>query len=303
MSSDESSPKKTESEPDHRKQMETALTEVRREGWKAAFIQSVVDAAALFLAVNLLLAVTEPSWLPEPITLPADATAQIAEVLGHTGPVAVPGSALLAAVVAVLVLVVGMGVRVRRPLVERFEAVNPPVAEALRTARDAVEDGATSEMATRLYADVLDRLRETSSIGLVNLRRIALTLVVIAALSAATTQVAVYEITIDGESGDDAVDTTGNESVEFTGLRDGNAVLGESEDVSAGDENISAQVESTGGDQELDDRETFPGSSGPSGGGTGSVDSQQAGFAQPEQIEDAELIREYNIRIRETEEN
>jgi hypothetical protein len=298
----ETSTDEPEADP-HREQMERALTQIRREGWKAAFIQSVVDAVALFLAVNLLLAVTAPSWLPEPVTLPADASAQVAEVLGHTGALAVPGSALLAAVVAALALVAGMGLRIRRPLVERFEAVNPPVAEALRTARDAVEDGANSEMATRLYADVHDRLRETSSIGLVNLRRIALTLVVIAAMSAATTQVAVYEITIGGGPGDEPVDTTANESVEFTGLRDGSAVLGESEDVSAGDENISAQVESTSGDQKLDDRETFPASGGPSGGETGSVDSQQAGFAQPEQIEDAELIREYNIRIRETEEN
>jgi hypothetical protein len=293
-----------EPEPDpHREQMETALTQIRREGWKAAFIQSVVDAAVLFLAVNLLLAVTDPSWLPEPIALPADATEPVAELLGHSGSLAVPGSALLAAAVGVLALVAGMWLRVRRPLVERFEAVNPPVAEALRTARDTVEDGASSQMATRLYADVLDHLQETSSIGLVNLRRIALTLVIIAVMSAATTQVAVYEITIDGGPGDDPVDTTANESVEFTGLRDGNAVLGDAEEVSAGDENISAQVESTGGDQELDDRESFPATGGPSGGETGSVDSQQAGFAQPEQIEDAELIRKYNIRIRETEEN
>ncbi|MEF8978760.1 MAG: hypothetical protein V5A39_07805, partial [Haloarculaceae archaeon] len=292
-----------EPDPDHREQIKSALRQIRREGWKAAFIQSVVDAVALFLAANLLVLVTDPSWLPEPIALPADATAQLAELLGHSGSLAVPGSALLAAAVAVLALVAGIGLRVRRPLVERFEAVNPPVAEALRTARDTVEDGASSQMATRLYADVLDHLQETSSIGLVNLRRIALTLVIIAVMSAATTQVAVYEITIDGGAGDDAVDTTANESVEFTGLRDGNAVLGDSEEVSAGDENISAQVESTGGDQELDDQDRFPATGGPSGGETGSVDSQQAGFAQPEQIEDAELIREYNIRIRETEEN
>lgn len=285
----------------HREQLEEALSQIRREGWKAAVVQSVVEATALFLAANLLLAVTDPSWLTGRVTLPA--SAYVAELLGHTGSLAVPGSALLAAAVGLLALLVGMWLRVRRPLVERFEAVNPPVAEALRTARDAVEDGASSEMATRLYADVTDRLTETSSVGLVNVRRIALTLVVIAALSAATTQVAVHGITIGDGSGDDSVDTTGNESVEFTGLRDGTDVLGESEDVSAGDENISAEVESTGGDQELDDRETFPGSSGPSGEGSGSVDSQQAGFAQPEQIEDAELIREYNIRIRETEDN
>lgn len=285
-----------------RRRMERAIRQIRREGWKAAFIHSAVEAVALLLAANLFLALLEPSWLPGRIALPA-ATAPVAELLGRSGRPALPGSVLVATGVGLLALGAGMWFRVRRPLVERFEAVNPPVSEALRTARDAVEDGASSRMATRLYADVLDRLRETSSIGLVSLRRIGLTLVVIIVLSAVTTQVAVYDIELVGGSDDGPGESPENESIEFTGLRDGNAVLGDPEEVSAGDENISAEIESTGGDQELDDPERFPSTGGVSGGGSGEINSQQAGFAQPEQIEDAELIREYNIRIRENEEN
>ncbi len=290
----------SKSEPDHREQMERALRQIRREGWKAALIQSAVDATALFLAVNLLLSVVDPSWL-RPVTLPADATKPVTGALGRSGPLAVPGSALCAAVVALVALAAGIWVRGRRSLVERFEAANPPVGEALRTARDAAEGGASSRMTTRLYADVLDRLQESSSAGLVSLRRVALTLVVIVAMSAATTQVAVYEVTIGG-GGNGVVNTTTDEPVEFTGLQDGGAVLGDSEELSAGDENISAEVESTDGDQELDSKSRFPTSAG-GGGETRTVDSQQAGFAQPEQIADAELVREYSIRIREPEES
>jgi hypothetical protein len=298
--STDGSESESESEPDHRERMERALRQIRREGWKAALIQSAVDATALFLAVNLLLSVVDPSWL-RPVTLPADATRPVTGALGRSGPLAVPGSALCAAVVALVALAAGIWVRGRRSFVERFEAVNPPVGEALRTARDAAEGGASSRMTTRLYADVLDRLQESSSAGLVSLRRVALTLVVIVAMSAATTQVAVYEVTVGGSGGNGAVNTTTDEPVEFSGLQDGGAVLGDSEELSAGDENISAEVESTDGDQELDSKSRFPTSAG--GGETRTVDSQQAGFAQPEQIADAELVREYNIRIREPEES
>jgi hypothetical protein len=287
---------------DLRRQMERALAQVRREGWKAAFIVAVVDAVALFLATNLALSVVDPSWVPPRVPLPSAVSDPLGGALGRPGRVAVPGTVFVAAGVGVLALAGGVWLRVRRPLVERFESVNPAVTEALRTARDAVEDGAGSRMATRLYADVLGRLRETSSLGLVDVRRVALTLVVVIALSAATTQVAVYDVVFTGGDGETGAESPGNESVEFSGLRDGAAVLGDAEAVPAGSENLSAEIESTGGDQELDGPEQFPSTGGGAGDG-GAVESQQAGFEQQEQLADAELVREYNIRIRETEEN
>jgi hypothetical protein len=287
---------------DQRQRMERALGQVRREGWKAACIVAVVDAVALFLAANLVLSVADMAWVPSPVSLPSPVSGPVGGLFGRPGQVAVPGTVLVAAGVGLFGFVAGIWLRVREPMVERFEAVNPPVAESLRTARDAVADGSDSRMATRLYADVLDDLRETSSLGLVDLRRVAVTLVVVVAMSAATTQVAVYDLTLDGGDATTAEETVGNESVEFSGLRDGAAVLGDPEDVSAGDENLSARVESTGGNQGIEKREEFPETGGGAGGGGGDG-SQQAGFAQPEQIEEAELIREYNIQIRESEEN
>jgi hypothetical protein len=286
---------------DRRERMARALAQIRREGWKAAFIVAVVDAVALFLAANLLLSVVEPSWVPPRYPLPSAMSGPVGGLLGQPGRVAVPGTVVVAAGVGAVALTAGVWLRVRRPLVERFEAVNPPVTEALRTARDAVADGADSRMAARLYDDVLERLRGTSSLGLVDVRRVAVTLLAIILLSGATTQVAVYDVAFGGGNGPGTEGPTEDEDVEFSGLRDGVAVLGDPEEVSAGDENLSATVESTGGDQELDGPEQFP-SGGGAAGGDG-FDSQQAGFAQPEQIEDAELVRRYNIRIRQTEEN
>lgn len=274
-----------------RTEMAAALRVIRREGWKAAVVEAAVEAAAAFLLANLL--VTVAGFGPARIVLPT-----IGPVVA-VGGATLPGSAVVAVAVGLAVFAAGLWLRVRRPLVEQFEAANPAVAEALRTARDAVEDGADSRMATRLYADVLDRLRGTSSLGLVRLRRVTGTLVVALALSAATTQVAVYDLRPAGGDAPESRVPADDGDPEFTGLRDGDAVLGDPEDVSAGDENLTARVESTGGDQELDDLGQFP-STG-AGGGGGAVDSQQAGFDQPERIEDAELIREYNLRIREGE--
>jgi len=265
--------------PDSRRaEMAAALRVIRREGWKAAVVEATVEAAVVFLLVDVLLTVTE-SGIPTQLAIP------------------VPGSAVAGVAVGLVAFAVGLWLRVRRPLVEQFETVNPAVTEALRTARDAVDDGHDSRMAARLYADVLDRLRTTSSLGLIRFRRVAVMLTLVLALSVAATQAAVYDVTLGGGPEDSELpgDTV---STEFTGLVDGDAVLGDVEDVSAGDANLTARIESTGGDDGTDTSGPFP-TSGGGTGGTGEIDSQQAGFDQPELIEDAELIREYNLRIRQ----
>lgn len=278
--------------------MAEAIRVIRREGWKAAIIATAVDAVAVFLATNLLLSVFQPSWLPSRVPLPATASDPIAAVLGHGGTVGIPGTVPIAAAIGTLGFVMGMWLRVRRPLVERFEAVNPAVSEALRTARDAVENGAESRMAARLYADVLDRLHETSSFGLLDLRRVGVTLLFIVAMSAATPIAVVQDLTLGGGPAASGAQTA-NRTITFTGLRDGAAVLGNPEGVSAGDENLTAQLESTAGDQPAPRPDTFPDTGGAVGGGSGTgVASQQAGFARPAEIEEAELVRKYNVQIR-----
>jgi hypothetical protein len=286
----------TTREDDVGDRMRAALRDVRREGWKAAIVHAVVDAAALALTANLLLSVLDPARLPDSVAVPAS----VAEAAGYAGAT-LPTTAVVAAPVGLLAFVGETWYRTRRPLVERFEAVNPPVAEALRTARDAVADGADSRMARRLYGDVLAGLQESSSYGLVDARRVGVALAVVLVVSALTVQAAVVDLSLVG-AGPAAAGADGPSETNYTGLRDGSEVLGEPGEVAVGNDTQEARVESTGGGQEVDG-EQFPevGGGGPATGDGGSVEGQQAGFTDPEAVEDADLVREYNQRIRENE--
>lgn len=281
-----------------RREMERALRAVRREGWKAALLYAVVDAVALCLVVNLAVTVLGPPSLPAQVAvgLPADA----ADFLPRT--VTVPVAALLGVVAGLLALPVETWLRLRRPLVEQFEAANPAVAEALRTARDAVEGGGDSRMATRLYGDVLDRLRDSSGVALVDTRRLAGTVALVVVVSLVTLQATAAGVALLADAGDEGTDATDTSPDEYEGLQDGDAVLGDRENVSAGDNNLTARVDSTGGDDPVDRSEQFP-SAGPGVDSGGAVEGQQAGFANPDAIEDAELVRAYNLRIRDEQED
>jgi hypothetical protein len=270
-------------------EIRAAITEVRREGQKAAFVQALTDAVLVTLAVAVaagMLGVTETVSLP-------------AAVASAAGITRLPVRFLWAGGLGVVVFVAEMAYTLRQPMVERFEAANPGVSEALRTARDAVDDGADTVMARELYADVLERLRDTSSLGLVDTRRLAVTVLFIVVLSVAGIQVTLSEFHLFGPA--DPGLPAQEQPAEYTGLQNGSAVLGEAENVSAGSEELEAGVGSTGeGNSDSDSTSGAYQTSG-LGGGAGEVDAQQASYEASEEIEDAELIREYNIRIRTEE--
>jgi hypothetical protein len=282
--------------------IEDALREVRNECRKAALVYALVDAAAVFLGVNAVLAALDPAAVPADVTLPAAVGEPLAGPLGLARPVGVPGSAVVALAGGLVAFAAETWLRLRRPLVEQFEAANPAVAESLRTARDAVADGADSPMARRLYADVLDGLRESSGLALVDARRVLAPAVVVVVLAVLTPGAAVVDIVaVDGGPGDNA--TAGETTETYPGLRDGDSVLGDSESVRAGEEELTAAVESGGAAGSEDDTpRQLPATEGDgSVAGAGSVDGQQAGFAAPERVEEAELVREYHRRIRAEE--
>jgi len=248
-----------------------------------------------------VLAALDPPWLPNRIQVPRSVAEQVGPAVGRDlGAAGLPGSATVAAGVGVLAFVVAVWVRVRKPLVEQFEAVNPHLAEKLRTARDAVAADSDSRMARRLYAEVLADLRDSSSFGLVNVGRLGAMAVVVAALSLATVQVAVLDLALLDRP-EPTVDDSTDEAENYTGLLDGERVLGDREEVSVGDDNQTAEIESTGGGRDVDEDRNFPDQERRSGteGSSSSADSQQAEFAAPDQVEDADLVREYNRRIRD----
>jgi hypothetical protein len=294
----------TTDDPPEPNRMRTALTQIRREGWKIAAVYAAVDAALATLAANLVLTVVGLPVGPERVPIPP----RVVDVLRETAGLSLADPTLsTAAAVGVavgsLVFVAEVGWRVRRPLVEQFEAANPALRESLRTARDAVAGGNETVIARRLYTDVLDDLREASSLGLLDLRRVAGTLVVVALLSVATVQIAVVDLPEPGAEGPAGDGPSGGTDSDYTGLQDGSSVLGEPEDVPAGDDELDATVDTGGAGSGEGDAADSVASYDRSGfDDAESVQSQRAGFDGSDRIEDADLIREYNLRIREEDE-
>lgn len=266
-----------------------------------ALIYAAVDAAAVAVVLNFGLTLFGGVSYG-PFVLPWFVATAVSLVTRTTvTQVTLSGSAVVALAAGSVVGLAEFVYRARKPVVEQFEAANPELSESLRTARDAFEDGAETRMALRLYEEVLSNLREASSVGLLDLRRLSLTLLLVAAVSLVGVQAAVVDLDLSGLGGGGSHAGTGPDEQPYSGLKDGDSVLGDAEDVSAGDVDVDAPV-STGGDGTGEG--DAAGNQYDAGGlPASSVESQQAGFAPSENLEDAELIREYNLRIRENATN
>lgn len=285
-------------EDDYQTVMRAAISEIRREGYKVAVIYGLVDAAVVAVATNLLTKLIAIDVLNQPVALPSE--------LG--GIPAITTGTVLALGLGLLVLLAEVGWRIRQPIVERFEAANPDVHEALRTARDAVTNDDDSRMAQALYEDVITRLKETSSIGLISVSRLAVSVAVLIAISLLSIQVAVAPVDVapgtivgnnNGASGPAAGSgNTGGAGQTPTdgGLGASEDILGTPTDVEAGSENLSATVPSSVG---TGDEQARSYDSGGYETGSASVDAQRAGYTTSEDVENADLIKEYNLQIRE----
>jgi hypothetical protein len=268
-----------------------AVTEVRREVLKAVAVESVVEGTVIALAVALVAAVSGVGSLVRPV-----GPATVGDFLGAVAGV---GYALGAVVV-----------RTRTPAVERFEGVNPAVAEALRTARDAAECDREGRVVRALYEDVLDGLGEASSRGLVAWRRVAGAVVLVGLLSVAA--VGVAAVGVDGgvvtdrsptgntEPTDATPAPAGTGSMNDTGLEPGADVLGEPTNVSAGDRNLTAEVGTGPGGRGDRDRDRAYDASGFDTGGD-DVETERAGYVSADPPAEADLIREYTLALRENE--
>ena len=287
--------------PTPRKRIKKAIRAIRREGRQIALIYAVVDGVAATVLLNV--ALTFFDAVPYgPYPLPGAFATLVSLLTGVTvTQVTVPGSAVVAAGAGLVVAAAEFGYRIRKPVVEQFEAANPELKEALRTARDAVDDGAETRMALALYEDVLDRLRDASSVGLIDLRRLAATLVLVAAVSLVGVQAAVVDVEFDPFGDDGQAGGGGARDPTYEGLKDPDNVLGDPEDVEAGDVDLDAPV-STGGSS-TGEGDAAGRSYDTSGLSSSAIESQQAGYAPEEELEDADLIREYNLRIRENATN
>lgn len=279
--------------------MREALAEIRREGYKAAVIVAVVDAVACLIAVTLVATL-----------LGVDRTLSLTPVTNGLVQAAVPLRVLIAVGVGVLVGGTRLGWQLRAPLVEQFEAGNPEVEEALRTARDAVHDGAADPVARALYSDVIDRLRQTSSLAFIDVRRIGATVTVVLLLSFALLHTSAAGITLLGapnggpnQGAGGPHDTgTGNGTTTAVTLQSGEQVMGASTNVSAGKQNLSARVSAGGAGEGTG---SLPGDTAQQGlpSTQGDIDATRAGYTSRDRIEDAELIREYATKLQETDDD
>jgi len=272
-----------------------AEKEIRREGAKAAFLHAAIETTLLFIAVFFVVDSSNPAWLPESV---------------GTEAVSVPVSAVVALVVGVAFFGVDAFFVYRSRTVEYFEEANPQVKEALRTARDAAKRDERNEMATRLYGDVLEELRTTSSEGFVDVRRIVGSLALVVGVGFLLLAASFGGVGFgdglfgenpfggsgDGEANEGEGGGSGGER-QYEDLQDPDEVLGETGEVARGDDDQDVELRrsGTGGDGS--------GETGSAGGGndyTGGVDveSQRAEYSPEEEIDDAELVKEYNLRIR-----
>lgn len=274
--------------------LEAAVGEVRREGYKAAAVFATADAVLALLAVDVGLSVVAVD-LPSTPVLP------------------VGTEALVAVLVGLAVGVASAVVRARRYGVERFEAANPALGVALRSARDASDAAHDDTMARRLYADALDRLSEASSGRLLDERRLALRMAVVFVLAVGSLHVAVAGLTVDplaesptvGGSGgpdsdqspdDSPPDSSESRDTEPVSNAEDSDVLGDPGEVAQGDDALTANLSEESGSGSGDERARYDNAGHQS---AGDVSPERAGYADPGSVEDPELVREYALRMSE----
>ena len=291
--------------PHPREELLAAVSEISREAKKAAFLQAALDAMLVFVVLRLALQLTpvgDGSGALVSVPIPGGLAGALSGVgIILPDPVTVTGAGAATVLTAVSWFVADAFLRYDRLGVERFEADNPVVEEALRTARDTAEGDVDNPVAVELYREVLGRLEDTSSRAFVQRRQLVAVVVGLALVSAAAVGVAGLGLSPIGTGGDADVGTVGGAGGgggaggESSGSGGGEDLLGEEGEVERGTDDRSLQLRGEGEGQ--------AGGGGDYSGGSfdadpGRVEASRAEFSEEERPEDAELVRAYTERIR-----
>ena len=293
-----------------REELLDAVAEIRREAAKAAAVHAALDAMVVFAVLRLSLQLLSVGDGAEPVAaVPVpDAVGGSLRGIGVAvpDPVGVSAASLVVVATAVSWLAADAAFRYERLGVERFEAHNPGVAEALRTARDAAASDVETPVATELYRTVLRRLEETSSRAFLRRRQLVGVVVALALCSAGIVGVAGAGISpVDGGDvgaaggaggGTDGGTGGGGTGGGASGSGGSADLLGEEGTVERGTDNRSVRLRGEGPDD----------GSGEYGGESAAVDSSDvdaspAEFTDEQRPEAADLVRAYTERIREDE--
>ncbi len=285
------------------KSIRKAIKEVKREAFKAAIIHGTIESSLILVLLILGLSFWTPSWIP-------GWSFDIGSYIGFiSADLVLDGKEIIAIVVSLLFFIFDVAVVYKRRTIETFESINPEVREALRTARDISKRGEDHVMAKNLYEDVLERLKSTTSEGFISLKRIGFLVAIIAIIGiligSATflsTQFAIGGGLFPGgggggDSGGRSQTTGTSEDIQYQGLQNPDSVLGESENVGSGSDELDLGLTDSGGG--TGDGSGGYGSGELPGDSNTNVEAQRSGYSSEEQIEDSELVKEYNLRIRE----
>lgn len=295
-----------------------AIEEIRNEGLKAALVHGVVESTLVLIALAVGLSLAHTPSIPETVATPSSVVGALndaAASAGYTGtpfpePYTVSGALVVAVGVALVFFVIDVALVYRSRTVEAYESFNPEVREALRTARDAAEDGRDDTMTRQLYADVLARLDATSSEEFISGRRMAMSLFLIVGIGLLMMYASVLGFNFQpgdglfpGGGGGGGSQATADSQDTSTEKRaawdDASGVLGEEKPPAAGGSDTvgvsltqsgSASADGGGGSEPGE----FPDT-------TGEVETERSGYDQQEQIEDAELVKGYSLRVSEDE--
>lgn len=291
--------------------LRSALRAVRREAWKAGLVYAVVDAAVTATVVTLLLTTVQISAVPETIRvpLPSVLVGPVEALTGvTTGTAPISGAVAIGLGAAVVGFLAELVFVSRRDPITWFESVNPDLGAALRTARDTAEDGAEDVMAGSLYREVLDRLRSASGVAMLDRNGLALRLLVAVLVVFGAGGIAALGVSLNlpvfgggggsdqqgGRPGQNDGQPGGGGAPDNGGQGPGRDILGDPVDVPRGEIPDDVVVDpggSTGGSDRPYETGGFP-------SGSVSVEAEPAGYAPPEVLADADLVRAYSIAIR-----
>lgn len=292
-----------------REELLEALAEIRSEARKAALMQAFLDALLVLIVCRLLLQLIAFDLGSETIIsapIPGgftDALSGIGVILPN--PITISAGGFIVTLTAGSWFAADFVIRNQRLDVEQFEAGNPAVSEALRTARDSAERDADSPIANELYRTVIERLQDTSSQVFVQRRQLLGVVIGIAVCSAAIVaiagagisllgSVAVSGAPVEGGGGGSGAGGGGGGGSSSTGGEED--LLGSEGKVERGSQDQTVQLGGKG--------EGSASGGGDYSGGSfdvdpASVDASASEFTEEDRPENANLVRAYNRQIRE----
>jgi hypothetical protein len=267
-----------------------ALKDIRLEAIKASIFHSLFEGAIVLVISNYLLSnYIEGSIMYSDIEIPLFLVYSI--------------------IISLVFIIIDFLITYRSRDIYKMEKDNPRLQYALRTAKEGSDrEEEPNIMEKRLYEDVLDELKKSSSKGFVNGKRFVFIfglMFVMGGVSVGSdyTGFGLSDVGeglgISSDGNQDSSGSSGSQQNQYDSLQDPDDVLGEEGEVTRGSdtEDIELRQSGSGSSGEEDSQSNYE--SDNSYPTTSSVEGVRSEYNNEEEIEDSDLVKEYNLRIRE----